>query len=33
VVRIATGDVTAPALAGGLLLGALAIYVVTQRRT
>jgi amino acid transporter len=33
VVRIATGDVTAPALAGGLLLGALTVYVVMQRRT
>jgi amino acid transporter len=33
VVRIATGDVTAPALAGGLLLGALAIYAAMRRRS
>jgi APA family basic amino acid/polyamine antiporter len=33
VVRVATGDVAAPALAGGLLLGAMAVYAVMQRRT
>lgn len=31
VVRVATGDVVAPALAGGLLLGALAIYALMRR--
>ena len=31
VVRVATGDVAAPALAGGLLLGSLAIYALMQK--
>ena len=31
VVRVTTGDIEAPLLAGGLLLGALAIYVVMQK--
>jgi len=31
VVRVATGDFEAPLLAGGLLLGALAVYAVVQR--
>ena len=31
VVRIATGDFAAPALAGGLLLGSLAVYALTRR--
>ena len=31
VVRVSTGDIEAPLLAGGLLLGSLAIYAVMQK--
>jgi amino acid transporter len=31
VVRVVTGDAEAPLLAGGLLLGSLAVYVLMQR--
>ena len=31
VVRVATGDFEAPLLAGGLLLGSLAVYALVQR--
>jgi hypothetical protein len=31
VMRVASGDVVAPLLAGGLLLGALAVFLVMQR--